>query len=226
MISLTSIAAAAAALALGGTGSAALVMNAPPTHTDAATTLTAKANADLGAAEHAQQLAIAALSDTTAEGKAEAQTQIELATARLEQASADMKAAVNSGSKAAIDAFTEFSGKSVRLVNSLATTASSTANGSVKVGTDLVRAVDTQIGTARGVASAQGTAAVQALTQVRSELPGIIGGATGTVSSAVPSSSASVSTNVEASTSATGSPAGLGLVSATAGQVGVLLGGK
>lgn len=228
MISLTSLAAAAAALAIGGTGSAALVMNAPPTvKTDVATTLTAKANADLSAAEAAHQRAIAALSSATAEGRAEAKAQIEAGTASLEKASAEMKTAVNTGSKVAVDAFADFTRKSVRLVNALSGTASATVTASVQAGGNLVKAVDTQIATARTVATAQGTAAVQALTQVKNDLPATITGAvqaTGSVTPSVPEvpTSAQVNAGGKSSTSVSGLP--VGVVSSTNGQLGINLG--
>jgi hypothetical protein len=75
---------------------------------DAGAEITAKANADLRAADVAQQKAIALLSDTSAEPKAETpgpRPQVELASTRLNEASTSMKAAVETGSKAAVDAF-------------------------------------------------------------------------------------------------------------------------
>lgn len=226
MFSLAQIAAAAAALVIGGTGSAALVSNAPPSQADVAATMTAKANADLTAAEKAQQLAIDALSSATAEGKAEAEAQIEAGSASLEKASAEMKAAVETGSKAAVNAFSEFTRKSVLLVNGLATTASASANASVKAGSDLVKAVDHQLETARGVATAQGNAAVAALSQAKAELPATIGGTLGsdtgvTVSGAAPSSS--VSANVKADVQSPTGVSSLPVVSSTASQVGAIV---
>lgn len=228
MISLASLAAAAAALAIGGTGSAALVMAAPPTKADVAASITARAHADLSAAEEAHKLAVAALSKATAEGKAEAKAQIEAGTASLEKASMEMKTAVNTGSKVAVDAFAEFTRKSVRLVNALSGTASATVTASVQAGGNVVKAVDTQIATARGIATAQGTAAVAALTQVKADLPLAITGlvqSTTTVSPAVPEvpARAQVNAGAQSSTSVAGLP--LGVVSSTTGQLGVNLGG-
>ena len=220
MISLTSIAAAAAAIAIGGTGSAALLMNAPPTKADVAVNMTAAASADLSGAEQAQQDAIAALRSGTAEGKAEAAAQIKLATERLEKASDEMKTAVNTGSKTAIDALNEFTTKSVRLINSLAVTASSTANASVKTGSDLLKAVETQITTARGVATANGTAAVQVLSQAKADLPRTISGALGSVPQAP--AGVQVSVSGQSSSSVNGLPAGV--TSSTGGQVGLAVG--
>lgn len=227
MFSLTSLAAAAVAVVLGGTGTAAVVMNSPPA-VDAGADITAKANADLRAAEAAQQRAIALLSDTTAEGKAEAKAQLELATTRLENASTSMKAAVETGSKAAVNGLGDFTNKSIRLVGSLATTASATANASVKAGSDIVRAVDTQISTARGVVAAQGDAVLAALTQTRAQLPASISASvdsTGTVTPAAPAASTSVSASgsVNGTTSTSGAA---GLVGSATGSVSALLGGK
>ena len=233
MFSLTSIAATAIAVALGGTGTAAVVMNSPPATVDAGVEITAKANADLRAAEVAQQKAIALLSETTAEGKAEAQAQVELATTRLESASTSMKAAVDTGSKVAVNAFADFTDKSMRLVGSLANTASATANASIKASTDIVRAVDTQISTARGVLTSQGDAVLSALTQVRAELPtsitsSVSGSGQATITPAVPSASAglSASGSVSGSASTAVAPVAAGLVSTATGTVTALLGGK
>ena len=86
-----------------------------------------------------------------------------------------MKAAVESGSKAAVDDLGEFTDKSIRLVANLTTTASATANASAKAGGDIVRAVDTQITTAGGgVVSAQRAAVLSALTEARANLPATI----------------------------------------------------
>lgn len=235
MFSISSIAAAAVAVALGGTGTAAVVMNSPPASVDAGTEITARANADLRAAEQAQQRAIALLSDTSADAQAEAQAQVELASTRLDEASTSMKAAVETGSKAAVDAFGEFTDKSIRLVGNLTNTAKVTANASVKAGGDIVKAVDTQITTARGVVAAQGDAVLSALTQVRTNLPAAItasvsGGGETTVSPAVPSTSTGVSAGGSASGSVNGSastaPASANLVGSATGSVSALLGGK
>ena len=231
MFNLTSIAATALAVALGGTGTAAVVMNSPPATLDAGAEITATANADLRAAEVAQQKAIALLSETTAESKVEAQAQVELATTRLEAASTSMKAAVDTGSKAAIDAFAAFTDKSMRLVGSLANTASATANASIKASTDIVRAVDTQISTARGVVTSQGSAVLSALTQVRADLPtsitsSVSGGGQATITPAVPSASAGLSASGSVNGSASTPISPLGLVTTATGTVTALLGGK
>ena len=231
MFSISSLAAAAVAVALGGTGTAAVVMNSPPVGVDAGAEITAKAHADLRAAEQAQQKAITLLSDTSAEAKAEAQAQVELASTRLEQASTSMKAAVETGSKAAVDAFGEFTNKSIRLVGHLTTTATVTANASVKAGGDIVKAVDTQITTARGVVAAQGDAVLSALTQVRTNLPvaitaSVSGSGETTVTPAVPSTSAGVSASGSVNGSASTTPASANLVGSVTGSVSALLGGK
>jgi len=118
--------------------------------------------------EVAQQKAIALLSDTSADAKAEAQAQVELASTRLDEASTSMKAAVETAPRPPP---TPFTSKSIRLVGNLTTTASVTANAS---GGDIVKAIDTQITTARGVVAAQGDAVLSALTQVRTSLPATI----------------------------------------------------
>lgn len=230
MFSIAQIAAAAtAALTFGGAGSAALVMSAPPSKAEVATNLTAKATADLSGAEKAHQLAVDALSSATAEGKAEAQAQLELATARLEKASDQMEAAVKTGSKVALDALSQFTSTSVRLVNAIATTTAATAQATLKTGTGLINAVDTQLATARGVATAQGTAAVQALSQVRTELPKTITGLVDVAGSATPSvavpavPSAEVNAGGQASTSIAGLP--VGVVTDTVASLGINLGG-
>lgn len=236
MFSLTSIAATALAVALGGTGTAAVVMNSPPAATDTGAEITAKANADLEAAEVAQRKAISLLSSATAEGKAEAQAQVELASTRLQAASTSMKAAVDTGSEAAVNAFAEFTDKSMRLVGSLANTASATANASIKASTDIVRAVDTQISTARGVATGQGDAVLSALTRVRAGLPtsitsSVSGGGQAAITPSVPSTSAGVSASGSVNGSASApvapvAPASAGLVTTATGTVTALLGGK
>lgn len=238
MFSISSLAAAAIAVALGGTGTAAVVMNSPPASIDAGAEITAKANADLAAAEQAQHKAIALLADTSADAQAEAQAQVELASTRLDEASTSMKAAVETGSKAAVDAFGEFTDKSIRLVGNLTTTASVTANASLKAGGDIVKAVDTQIITARGVVATQGDAALSALTQARTNLPATItasvsgggGGGGTTLSPAVPSTSTGVSVDGSANGSANGSasttPASASVVGSASGSVSALLGSK
>lgn len=231
MFSICSIAAAAVAVALGGTGTAAVVMNSPPASVDAGAQITAKANANLRAAEQAQQRAIALLSDTSVDAKAQAQAQVELASTRLDEASTSMKAAVETGSKAAVNAFGEFTDKSIRLVGNLTNTASASANASVKAGGDIVKAVDTQIITARGVVAAQGDAALSALTQVRTNLPATItasvsGGGDTTVTPAVPSATTGVSASGSVNGSASTTPASASLVGSTTGSVSALLGGK
>jgi hypothetical protein len=229
MLSIAHLAAAAtAALAIGGTGSAALVMNAPPSKAEVATELTVKASADLSGAEKAHQLAVDALSSATAEGKAEAQAQLDVATARLEKASDQMEAAVKTGSKVALDALSQFTATSVRLVNAIATTTSATAQSTIKTGTGLINAVDTQLATARGIATSQGTAAVQALSQVRSELPKTIAGLVEVGTSATPSvavpavPSAEVIAGGQASTALAGLP--VGVVTDTVASLGINLG--
>ncbi|HVM03860.1 MAG TPA: hypothetical protein VM242_01695, partial [Acidimicrobiales bacterium] len=106
-----------------------------------------------------------------------------------------------------------------------------TANASVKAGGDIVKAVDTQITTARGVVATQGDAVLSALTQVRTNLPATItasvsGGGETTAGPAVPSTSTGVSATGSASGSASTAPASANLVGSATGSVSALLGGK
>ena len=112
----------------------------------------------------------------------------------------------------------------------LATTASATAKTSVKAGTDIVRAVDTQIHTARGVVTAHGNAVLAALSQARADLPAsntasVDHSAETTVTPSVPATSTGVSASGSVNGS-TSTPASAGVAGSATGSVSALLGGK
>ncbi len=173
MFGFTRIAIAAAALATAGSGSAAVLAcnPPPPSQVDAAARLSAKADAELSAAQQAHDKAVTALSSTDASVKAQAKGLLETSATKLDDASVSMKAAVDAGSKTAVDGIATFTSQTTKLVNSLAITAGATANASVNTGTHLVSAVDTQLAAARTVATTSGAAAVKALTSTKVSLP-------------------------------------------------------
>jgi len=206
---ITRIAATAvAALVVGGSGTAALVA-CTGTKATADVDLSAKAEADLSAAQSANDQAVAAVAEGSADAQAKADALMETSTAKLEQASAEMHAAVDAGSRTAIDGIADFTAKTVRLVNGLAVTANAGVDASVQASARLASAVDHQVAAARSVVGAQGEAALKALGQLQVSPPPVPG-------------SASVSTNVSSSTSASAPPANV--VSSTTGSLGISLG--
>lgn len=211
MFTLPQIIATAAAIVIGGTGSAAVVMGSGTTSAEAAAQATAKANADLSAAEEAHQQAIAALASTDAESKAKAEALIEASSVKLEQASAGIKAAVDAGSETAVNGIANFTRQSVRLVNGLAASASATADASAKTGARLTKAVEHQVAAARAVATAEGTAALKTLTETSVAAP----------QPSVPDTSgnAEVSAGAQSNTTASAPPGNA--QNSTAGQLGV-----
>jgi hypothetical protein len=207
---ITRIAATAvAALVVGGSGTAALV-GCIPGSASAGADLSAKADADLSLAVEAHEQAAAALATGSAEGQATAEALLEASTTQLEKASVELRAAVDAGSKTAVNGIADFTRKSVALVNGIAATATVTADASVQAGTRLATAVDTQVQAAKSVVSAQGAAALKALSEIKVTTP------------PPPPVSASVSGNVSSNTSVSAPPADL--VSSTTGQLGISLG--
>lgn len=166
MFGITRIAIATAAIATAGTGSVLACNMPPPSHVDTAAQLSAKASADLSAAVDAHQRAAEAIASTDAGVKAQAETLLETSVTKLDDASVNMKAAVDAGSKTAVDGIASFTAQTTKLVNSLATTAGATLSTSAQTGVRLVDAVNTQLATARAVGGATGEAAVKALTSV------------------------------------------------------------
>ncbi len=227
MISFAALAAAAATITIGGTGTAALVMNAPPTAVDAGTELTAKAHANLDAAEQAHQRALAALATATDKGKSEAYSQIEVGKGRLDQAGSDMRSAVETGSQTAKDAVSAFTQKSVQLMNSLVVTGSATANASVNAGTGTAKAAQARVEAARTAAAAQRAAAQKAVAQAKADASGRIAKAATSRTSVTPGVSHSgsgtqASADAQSSTSTSAEPAGAS--GSAAGQFGVSVG--
>ncbi|MGH9283156.1 MAG: hypothetical protein ACRD0S_09505, partial [Acidimicrobiales bacterium] len=156
---------AVAALVVGGSGTAAIVSGvAGSAKADA--DISARAEADLSAAMEAHDQAVDALAEGSAEGQAKAEALIETSTAQLEKASTELRAAVDAGSKTAVNGIAEFTRKSVELVNGIAAAVSTTANTSLEAGTRLAGAVDAQVQAARSIAGAQGQAALQALSSL------------------------------------------------------------
>lgn len=222
MFGIARITIATIAMATAGTGSAVVASNALPAKTGAAVDLSARANADLSAAQEAHDQAVAALTtggaEASTEASADAGALVETSTVKLEQASAGMKAAVNAGSKTAIDGIASFTQQSTKLVNSLAATAAVTTDASVQTSARLVKAVDDQLSAARSVANTQGSAAVKALSETKLTLPQL----SLPQPSPQTSANAQVSAGAQSNTTASGPP---GNVSGSAtGKLGVLLG--
>lgn len=206
---ITRIAATAvAALVVGGSGTAALVA-CTGTSTSADVDLSAKAEADLSAAQSAHDEAAAVVAEGSADAQAKADALVEASTIKLEQASAELHAAVDAGSKTAIDGIAGFTAQTVKLVNGLAVTANASADASVQASARLAAAVDHQVAAARRVVGAQGDAALKTLGQIKVSPPRV-------------PTSASVSTNVSSSTSASMPPANV--ASSTTGALGISLG--
>ena len=202
---------AVAALVVGGSGTAAIVAGTGTTAT-ADVNLSAQADADLALALEAHDEAAAALATGSAEGKAKADALLETSTARLEKASAEMRAAVDAGSKTAMDTIADFTRRSVKLVNSIAVTANATATASVQAGQRLATAVDHQVAAARNVATAQGQAALKTLSESKVNAP------------QAPSAPTNVSVSAGASSNTSASAPGANVVSSTTGQLGVTVG--